>query len=314
MKPKKLALNALPFVLTVVILVALLSFIDLHALLAAFRKSDPLYLLAALAISIIFSILLLADKWRRIVNELGYSLSYLDALYIHLASRPISFILPLKSGEFAVAYYLKRQKGFGFMKVASSVLLDKYLALISTLQLCLVGALLLFWGRWALIVVLLAGLLFSLVLVVPLQIPGIRALFSFLSSRFGNATEYLADFTAAFTSIRPARLFFFFGYSHIVQIPQLVIFYLLFLAVDAQAHISVSLFIFAVPAIQLLTNIPITVSGLGTREVFVLYFFRNYAQPEILLAVGILVSLVDYVVPMLVGVVFQLGFIRKLLT
>lgn len=313
MKPKKVAPNVLPIVLTAVILVALLSFIDLHALLAAFRKADLRYFLAAVVIAAIFSVLLFADRWRRIVNALGYNLSYRDALHIYLAGRPISFVLPLKSGEMAAAYYLKKRKGFSFRKVVSSVLLDKYLLLISTLQLCVIGAIFIFWSNPGIASALFVGLILSLALVAPLRLPGIRPLLSFVGGRFSRVTEHVGDFMSAFTSISIGQIFFFLGYCHLAQIAHIVIFYLLFLVVRVQASIPLGALVLYVSLIVLLTNVPITISGLGTREAFVLYFFSGYAQPEALVAVGILVSFVEYVLPALYGMAFQRDFIRKLL-
>ena len=71
---------------------------------------------------------------------------------------------------------------------------------------------------------------------------------------------------------------------------------------------------FYLPIIALISIIPITISGFGTREAATIFFFSNYASPENLLSVGILLSLLIVVLPSLVSLLFMKRFYKRLYT
>ena len=66
------------------------------------------------------------------------------------------------------------------------------------------------------------------------------------------------------------------------------------------------------PLVILLANLPVTVSGIGTREVGMLLLFANYGRAETLAAAGLLLSFVGPVLLVLLGTPFVSNFSARL--
>ena len=69
---------------------------------------------------------------------------------------------------------------------------------------------------------------------------------------------------------------------------------------------------FYLPLVALITSIPISFLGFGTRESAMILFFSEYGSIETLLSSGILLSFVVVVVPSLVSAVFIKKFLKNL--
>ena len=63
-----------------------------------------------------------------------------------------------------------------------------------------------------------------------------------------------------------------------------------------------------IPVIMVVNNLPITALGLGTREIAVVFFFARFGPAASLLSAGILISLVEHVLPVLTGLLFMRSF------
>jgi uncharacterized membrane protein YbhN (UPF0104 family) len=61
---------------------------------------------------------------------------------------------------------------------------------------------------------------------------------------------------------------------------------------------------------MVVNNLPITAMGLGTREALVIFFFSQYGSTESLLSTGVLVSLIEHVLPVTIGLFFIRPFIE----
>ena len=63
-----------------------------------------------------------------------------------------------------------------------------------------------------------------------------------------------------------------------------------------------------IPIIMVAANLPVTTLGLGTREIAIVYFCSRFGQAASLLSGGIMVSLVEHVLPVMVGLMFIHSF------
>ena len=68
----------------------------------------------------------------------------------------------------------------------------------------------------------------------------------------------------------------------------------------------------AFPVLLLLTYAPVTISGLGIREPLVALFFAGAMKPDLGIGVGLLIDLVEYAIPALVGIVALPPLLRAL--
>ena len=88
-------------------------------------------------------------------------------------------------------------------------------------------------------------------------------------------------------------------YSLIIQFTEIITAYLLFKSMRVQTPFHIVLFF--MPLAFLLSNLPISIFGLGVRETSVLFLFSPYGTKEALLGLGMLLSLTELVIPVLIG-------------
>jgi hypothetical protein len=86
-----------------------------------------------------------------------------------------------------------------------------------------------------------------------------------------------------------------------------------FLFLSIGISVPFSKIITFLPIIGLLSSLPISFLGFGTREDGILYFFSKYASKEKLLSIGILFSFVVLILPTLISLIFMRHFLNELL-
>ena len=86
--------------------------------------------------------------------------------------------------------------------------------------------------------------------------------------------------------------------------------YFVFLSINVTIPFLKIMFYF--PIVVLISIVPITISGFGTREAATIFFFSNYAAPESLLSAGILLSFIIVVLPSLASLLFMKRFYNRL--
>jgi uncharacterized protein (TIRG00374 family) len=209
-------------------------------------------------------------RWRWLVRMQGVNLSMKDAFLYYLASLYIGFITPGRLGEFTKLAYLKTDHGMGAGLALSNVLADRACDLYLVLALAMAGA---GWSglwpaarepaRWGLLLLLIAPLAF-------IMLDKFRPLPEALG-RLATKRKSLAfisggmdDFTAGIRSLMklniwPAGFLTLTGYG------------LFFFQCSLLAwSVGLPLTYFDIAPIMSITNlasyIPVSISGLGTRE------------------------------------------------
>jgi hypothetical protein len=99
-------------------------------------------------------------------------------------------------------------------------------------------------------------------------------------------------------------------YALAYQSFELIIAYILFRAIDLNVPFS-AILVF-MPITILISLLPITISGLGTREITIIFLFSKYGSQEKLLTLGILLSFVSYILPAVAGLFFLRPFMIKI--
>jgi uncharacterized membrane protein YbhN (UPF0104 family) len=61
---------------------------------------------------------------------------------------------------------------------------------------------------------------------------------------------------------------------------------------------------------MVVNNFPVTILGLGTREALIVFIFAKYGGASALLGAGLLISLIEHILP----VIFGLFFVKSFLT
>lgn len=301
--------HILVLLLTIIIFIFLFSKIDLFEIIKIFRNINPFLLLFAVFISFFNNIILTANMWRRILKYLGCSISLKEALFVRISSYSFKILLPMKSGEFIKALYLKKQKNFSLKKGSASVLFDIILNMCALLSLAFVGIILLKINLLNTPFIIIFGLVFSFIIFFCLKIT--KNFIFFIFRRIHLKLYDTLKELCAFEDINLKKQSYFILYAFIIQLIALTNYYILSRAINLNIPYSRILLFF--PLIIVLSLIPITISGLGIREGLVILFFSEFASFQSLLGFGILISFIEYILPAIVGLFFVKPFLSKML-
>lgn len=268
-------------------------------------------LLLTFAFSGLWHIFVGADKWWRILRSLGAPVPYREVLRVRLGSDPIRFAAPFKMGEVVNAVYFGRLEKFGFSRAAGSIAFDKALNFFGTLFWLYVGIVALAdipdVGHIVLHTVMGAAIL------AVISIRQLRDLARFIAGKIHpKILRLTAGILAAFEEFSFPRKVGFLLYGIVFQLRPLIVCYLLFTAFRPAQMPSIDEFLTFGSVAVLMSNIPLTVAGIGPREATIVALFAPYGGKEMLLSIGVLMSFSIHIVPAILGIPFMFGLLRAL--
>ena len=280
--------------ITLFIFYLLFTRIDFFTVLDILKKVSIWYLLLAFLLLTILPTVMLALRWQEILKSMSYRVSFPRCFFIVIGIWPLATVSPSKSGDLLRAYSLKND--ISASKVAGSVLTERALDIFSLAMFSLVGSII-FRNQEIFIIAII--ILTAIVLAFIVVNLGIRfpikkswqdkldnlllSLRTLVQGKRALALILLLTFGKWFVSILQTKLFF---QAIDVQVP------LLFTATALPIAIFVGL-------------IPITLSGMGTRDSAIVFFFSGYASSSQSLAVGILYSFFGYWLLSIIGLPFM---------
>jgi len=254
----------LSFVLRVLIsfglLVYLLKRTDLGALKSAFLAYSPLWWLLGFLVYVAFQAVSIR-RWQYICQALGFAKGYLYFARLYLINMYFNTLIPgLMGGDVIRSYYLVKD-GLGLKASSFSVFLDRVAGLFG---LCLI---LLFslplWGNF------LPHKVYVFILIsasgVILGGLGLSLVASFRQERLLSPLKWPTSLGV-------------FSYGLIVQLLYVLQFAVMAKGLDLSLNFKDLLVI--VPVTGFLTSLPISLGGLGIREVTLVYFLGLKGTPQ----------------------------------
>lgn len=295
--------------LGLVLLVVLIWRLDTTEIVHALSRVDPLALVA-IALLNIPMVLLKSFRWQIVMRSQRIFYNVVPAFLAYFGSIFIGLLTPGRMGEFVKALHVSQDRGVSSGEAFSSVLLDRLFDLYALL---LVGGFALWYlpvGEQVNRVLILA---LSVALAVgPLLLFLHEQTFELIRSqgaRFGRAGRKLFGPDGWVIELRRG--------VQKLQMPWLVVgialtiaayliffgqCYLIALALDLQ--VSFMYTSFAVAVGSLVTLIPISISGLGTREAAVVVYLGTLGVPsEVALTFSLLVFAVFYLAGGVMGAI-----------
>ncbi len=302
--------------LGVILFIFVLSQINLSAVFSIWAKAQFIYFAIAL-LCVACIVLLRAKKWHILVQTYSSHYSILDCLRYWCIGFFLSLLTPGRVGDLSRAFYLKDKLSLptGILSVAVDRLMDIVLLLL-----------------WSTASVFLFGWMFHQDIV---SFPVLALLFlglfacawffskadhiKFLLRPFFNLfvpenlkSKVKLSFSEFYDSIallkkNPGRLLRAFLYGFVSWILVMAVGYFLMLALNIELPF---MFLFVLmPFLSLVDLIPVSISGLGTREVTAIFLFSLFnLSSEIAVAFSLTYLLLSFVSVALLGLVF---FIRQ---
>lgn len=297
---------------SLLILFVLFASIDVEKLGDVIVNADVAILMAALGfvLSIRF---VMAYRWQIVLRLYGVFSKYWNLLSIVFISNSVGHLLPGGIGVDVVrSYQLSKQEGV-VAGIVASVFIDRVVGLLSMLLVAFVAALLGFlFNDLSLIYAVLTG-------------GGIVAFFAMYSLRsvlagiqydrfiskgplkiacgaFGKFVKSLSDVSLPNKIVLKLLIL-----STLVQMIRVLVFFLVFLALDVQLEFTL-LMVF-IPLLFIVMLMPVSIGGLGVREGALFLFLNPYGVSiEVCTAAGLLFHLLQ-IISLLPGVL--LYFLRK---
>ncbi len=251
----------------------------------------PLALAVFLAASA--SYILGGYKWMRILAGLGYEVPYSQILFVRLGSEPVKFIVPAKAGELIRPIYLKSQFDIPLPGGIGSLALDKMFNLFGLLIIFACGVALTVDTGFAVALLVLCFLLMALIrrLAKPIT--------EWLVEKEGKTARALGELLATLHTLSTGETLFQLLMGIVFLFTEVLTGYLALTAAGVQVPFSTAMTY--LPAVIIVVQIPVTISGIGTREAGIVAFFLAFASKETLLAVGIAYTLVELIMPVMIG-------------
>lgn len=269
--------NVLKFILvwtiTIIIFLLLFSRIKLGEVWLALRGMDRRLFLLAIGISVFGNVYLSGQKYRRLLQLLKCDLSLGEAILIKLGTIPFKHLLPFKSGEILRAVYLKHRHNFSYVKGGSSIFLGMGLSVVTLIFFILLTGF--FYNedikqRYYFGFPILGGLIMGAMFLRKGVLP--QTTHTWLEAANGRMAAVVRDITAVSLEKRyKRRMVALFGYSVGFEVAKVICYLLLFIA--SGIIVPPEPFLFYVPMVIMVSSLPITVFGLGTRESAIITFF-----------------------------------------
>ena len=243
-KLRKKLITALKIVVSAVLIYFIFTKIEFKDVLQTLKKSDPLFLLLAL-LFFVLSKVLAAFRTNLYFHQIGAKISQLSNLKLYLLGMFYNLFLPGGIGGDAYkGYVIQKEYQSGTKKVVSSLLLDR-----------LSGMLLLFVYACALALLAKNEFFQSFYWLITAGIPLSVVVFWFVNKIF-----FITTLPVFWKSV---------GFSALVQLTQLISALCILKSLSVSLDTIEYLFVFLVSSI--VSVIPLTIGGIGSREVTFLY-------------------------------------------
>jgi len=289
---KKITLNIALYSSTVLIFYFLLKLVGVNAIVDEFKRTNPVYIFYSFLLSLIFA-MLSGLKLKMLSQMMGYRINWIRCQKITFATYPLNVILPSKSGDLAKSWSLR-----GIMPVSQGVgivILDRLIDLIILCLLSFAGSALI--NDIKLLILSLSALL-----------TGITSMFILYKAKGFNSNNrffrHIKDIGYATRCLLYNWKYFIaiFAISILIWMGSAFQIFLLYSAVGK--HIPFTFSIAVSPIAILIRILPITVAGMGTRDLSLVYLFSAYSTDSASISVGLLFSFLRYWILALIGIPF----------
>ena len=254
----------------------ILTKIDIQEVARTLSRARLGYVLAAVLLSVPF-MACKAWRWRYLLRMQGIRYPYGRAFILYVTGAFLGAATPGRLGVFVKAFVLKREKGISTALGASSVLADGLFDL-GTLGLFALWGILVFHPpitvRWGTVALVLIGLIVMLLLMWSrLKRWASKALWKVVPLNVKNA---VLDFYGGIEQLWSPKLVL----SCAASFAAYLIYFVgcRFMAHALSINLSYMYLAFAVSAANIVSLLPVSVSGIGTRDAVLIVLFRSVGQ------------------------------------
>lgn len=283
-----------------VLLFLIFRFIGLNKVLIEVQNANFFYLAIA-TFFVIFQILFKAIRWEAIINVLKKSIGIIPSSKYTLISLAFGFITPGRVGEFIKAKYLADKTGLGNLKSFMTVVVDKIYDIIALVLLGLIGACFL-QDQIRHSEYIIFGLIASFILIVL----GFIYLENFLKIIQKFIPQKYKESLKNFSIDRRFYVKSLF-YSILIVVTYVIEAFFILKALGVGSP-SIYGIMVVFPLMALSSMLPISIGGIGIREVVAISFFLLLGIPMEKSAIFSLMQVfLSSGIPAILGIFFYLN-------
>ncbi len=308
-------IRVLSIIISATIIVLLYWQIDLEKIIQVFFQVNLAWL--ALGLALVIPITLLTAFRLTFLSLHSNKIDYLDALKLILAASVMNLVLPSKMGDVAKGIFIAKDKNIAYAQAMPLVVFEKINDLLALLLWCIVGLIFLQDYGSLYVILLTVSLIFFVIGVLAISsklfVNVVFELIVFLLPK--KISSSVNDFKKGWSEVSDfvnkdkvkvlllSLLSIFIWFLHLLQI------WLFILALSSNVDFLVSLAI--TPLAIFAGLIPLTFSGIGTRDFAFIYFYAAYFSAATGAALGVL-AMLRYIIPAIAGVPFFSYYIKRI--
>jgi uncharacterized protein (TIRG00374 family) len=253
-------------------------------MLSVAAEANPFWILLAFLLNIP-QLGLKAFRWFLLVRWQGWSFTYPKAFLAYFGSLLVGFLTPGRLGEMAKAFTLRHESGVPLAHGLSSVVVDRVFDMYLLLTLGTLGVIrFAIAGNalpWPVFLTICACLPLPLLFLHPALARRAAVFLSklpVLQKRREMILEKAGQFAEGLSVLRPARIFI----SAFLTVAAYSVFFLQCLCCAWALGFTIPVvdLVLMMSASNFISFIPITVSGLGTREACLTFFLSQVQPPQ----------------------------------
>jgi glycosyltransferase 2 family protein len=297
----------LTWLVTIAIFVILFSRIKLVEVIVLLKQTDIRLLCTGILFSLFAHVFFSSARYQEVVKAIGFRISFFEAVIIRMGCNPIKGILPFKMGELAIVAYMKKMHNLSYPQGFGSIMFGYIFSFIILILFYSFGGIFYFQNQPQRIFFAVVFLLI-LLLITPLSLRQIPRLLAGCLKKYQKLPEEL---TSLIEKYDPKTIRILLLHSFGIEGSKLLIILILLKSLSIEISIDALLLLGSTTIIA--AYLPITYWGLGIRESAILFLFSGYASPDKLLAGSLLITFVDGLLPVLLGLFFIKPFLNRLL-
>ncbi|NQV00243.1 MAG: flippase-like domain-containing protein [Parcubacteria group bacterium] len=282
---------------TVFIYYFLLKFVGIDMIIAQLLRSKPLFVFYAVLLSLIWGVLS-AQRFKMLVEMMGYKIGIARCLKITFAAFTLNIIIPSKGGDFVKGWSLRDV--MPFPQSAGIVILERLLDLTLLCVLAVIGSVVINDLK----MIRISVMVFVVCLGVMIILKKVSSIHS-----HNRIKQFLKEVAYATQILLHSKTYFalILSISATIWLGSVFQVCLLYLSVGQNVPFTFST---AVTPIVIFSGLlPITIGGIGTRDLAFVYFFTDYAPDAASISVALLFLLTRHWAMALIGIPF-IGVLR----
>ena len=289
----------------IIILCVILLKIDFAKTILVLAKLKVFLFICVILLNIPL-ILLKSFRWNQLLEKQSIHYNKLNSFLIYLSSIYLGIITPGRVGEFIKALYLRSDKEISLSKGMSSVLLDRLFDIYFLIILGIIGV----WKfgilrelsniSVILIVIVILGPILMLNKQLMESLFGLLYKFVLIKRDKGKLEEKFEDFYNGINQLINPNLLF----SGVLTCLAYMIFFIqcYFIVIAMGISIDFATITLFMSISSLISLIPISICGLGTRDATLIYLFSLIElKPEVAVSYSFLIFIVFFVCSGLMG-------------